>query len=139
MKGRKTIFKPIDVFLDKLLLSKWLYIIIGSLFIVVFARIFAWGAIIEWKNPNYIVDNELLGTFGDFIGGVLGTIFSIISIMLVVKTFSHQRKVTEDNAKQLEIQRFNDLFFELSVCNGEKCNVKEEFEEYLNKNNLYPY
>lgn len=136
MKGRKTIFKPIDVFLDKLLLSKWLYIIIGSLFLVVFARIFAWGAIIEWKNPNYIVDNELLGTFGDFIGGVLGTIFSIISIILVVKTFSHQRKVTEDNAKQLETQRFNDLFFELlQLYQSEVAELCGECETYKKKRN----
>lgn len=111
--SNESIWNSINKTIDNLLLSKWLYIIIGISFITIFAFIFKWGTIIEWQNPNYVVDNELLGTFGDFIGGVLGTFFSIISIIVVVKTFSHQRKVTEDNEKQLETQRFNDLFFEL--------------------------
>lgn len=43
----------------------------------------------------------------------------------IVKAF-YGAKVEDDVKRE-------DLFFELSVCNGEKCNVKEEFEEYLNK------
>lgn len=102
-----------DTFFDKFLLSVWPYFIMGAAFIIFFSGVFKWGRMIVWKDVNYVADNELLGTFGDFIGGVLGTIFTIISTLLVVRTFWHQRKVTKDNEKEVHIQRFNDLFFEL--------------------------
>ena len=102
-----------DRFFDKILLSVWPYFIVGVAFIVFFGSVFKWGRILVWKDVNYVVDNELLGTFGDFIGGVLGTIFTIISTLLVVRTFRHQRKVTTDNENEVHVQRFNDLFFEL--------------------------
>lgn len=98
---------------NKILLSKWFYIILGTLFIGCFGLIFRWGHIIIWRDPSYIVDHELLGTFGDFIGGVLGTIFTIASVILVAQTFLHQQNVTKDNKIELRTQRFNDSFFEL--------------------------
>lgn len=52
------------------------------------------------------IDPSVWGQFGDFIGGTLGVIFSLISVMLVVWTFKTQNKTAET-------QRFNDLFFEL--------------------------
>ena len=66
-----------------------------------------------FRNDSYVVDSTLFGTYGDFIGGVLGTIFTIISVFFLLVTFRHQRIVTKDNHKQMETQRFNDLFFEL--------------------------
>ncbi|NDV46943.1 hypothetical protein D0T49_07770 [Paludibacter sp. 221] len=102
-----------DNWLDRLLLSKWFYIIITLFFVCVFAYIFKWQHFCYWFNDEYVVDNELLGTFGDFIGGVLGTIFALISILILIRTFNQQRAVTEKNKEQIENQRFNDLFFEL--------------------------
>lgn len=98
---------------NKILLSKWFYIIGGALFIGFFGLIFRWGHIVVWRDPSHVVDHELLGTFGDFIGGVLGTIFTIASVILVAQTFIHQQDVTKDNKLELRTQRFNDLFFEL--------------------------
>ncbi|MDE6339378.1 MAG: hypothetical protein K2K97_06285, partial [Muribaculaceae bacterium] len=86
------------------------------------------------------------GSFGEFFGGIYGTIFTFISMVLVVITFYFQKKQTENSdtiqqniankaelaqealaekanefQKQLtqmsidqaELQRFNELFFEL--------------------------
>lgn len=102
-----------DNWLDRLLLSKWFYIIITLLFVGVFAYIFKWQHFCYWFDDKYVIDNELFGTFGDFIGGVLGTIFALISILILIRTFNQQRAVTEKNKEQIENQRFNDLFFEL--------------------------
>ena len=55
------------------------------------------------KNP---IDPSVWGQFGDFVGGTLGIILSLISVMLVVWTFKTQNRTAET-------QRFNDLFFEL--------------------------
>lgn len=62
---------------------------------------------------EYSIDSSAWGTFGDFVGGVLGTIFSIISLLLVIKTFKYQRDVTKISNDQMELQRFSEMFFEL--------------------------
>lgn len=99
---------------DKILIQKSFYIIITILFIGTFSFIFfKWHHIIYLFDTDYVVDNELLGTFGDFVGGVLGTIFALLSILIMIRTFNQQRKVTLKNIEQAESQRFNDLFFEL--------------------------
>lgn len=102
-----------DNWFDKLLMKKRFYIIITLLFVGIFAYIFKWQHIIHWFDNEYVVNHELLGTYGDFIGGVLGTIFALISILILIRTFNQQRAVTEKNKEQIENQRFNDLFFEL--------------------------
>lgn len=45
------------------------------------AGLFDWGA---------SVNNELLGTLGDFVGGILGTLIAIYSIAMLVKTLNAQ-------------------------------------------------
>ena len=102
-----------DNWFDKLLMKKRFYIIITLLFVGMFAYIFKWQHIIHLFDNEYVVNHELLGTYGDFIGGVLGTIFALISILILIRTFNQQRAVTEKNKEQIENQRFNDLFFEL--------------------------
>ena len=96
-----------------MLLSRWTYIILSLIFIILSSIAFKWGHLIKFFKEDYTADYILLGTFGDFVGGVLGTIFGVISVLLVVRTFNHQRTATDDNKKQLEIERFHDLFFEL--------------------------
>lgn len=128
---------------DKLLMSKWFYVVITILFIGVFAFIFKWQHFCYWFDEKYQVNHELLGTFGDFIGGVLGTLFVMVSIILLIRTFNQQRHVTTENKELADTQRFNDMFFELlrlyqeqikelrcnEVCeeidsDGEKCTCR---------------
>ena len=89
--------------------------------------------LIKLANEDYLLDNTLFGTFGDFIGGVLGTIFTIISVLLVIKTFKYQQMVTSSNETQLIVQRFNDLFFELLHLYqnqvNELCGQLDNFDE----------
>lgn len=133
-----------------LLLNKWFYISIGGVFIIVSCVIFKWNHTIQVFDSEFSANTNLLGTYGDFIGGVLGTIFTLLSVLLVIKTFKEQQKVSNQNSEQLEIQRFNDLFFELlklyqsevnELCGQgksvSKANNKEPIEveeiEYSNK------
>lgn len=99
--------------IDRLLMRRRFYIILTFFFIFVFGFVFIWEKEIHLFENGYIIDNELLGTYGDFIGGVLGTIFALISILILIRTFNQQKLVTEKNQEQIENQRFNDLFFEL--------------------------
>lgn len=44
---------------------------------------------------EYPVDNGLFGTYGDFIGGVVGTIVAFYSAFLLVKTLQSQENVNQ--------------------------------------------
>lgn len=47
-------------------------------------------------NGSWPVDNGLFGTYGDFIGGVVGTIIAFYSAYLLIKTFQSQEQVNRD-------------------------------------------
>ena len=49
----------------------------------------------EFGN-EYPIDNCLFGTYGDFIGGVVGTIVAFYSAFLLVKTLQSQEKVNKN-------------------------------------------
>lgn len=56
-----------------------------------------------WKRDfflfNETVDHELLGTLGDFIGGVLGTAISFYALYILIDTFKNQIKTNENVTK----------------------------------------
>ncbi len=124
---------------NELRLNQTVYIVIGVIFIGLSSLLFFWKREIHIFNPNYQIDNNLLGTYGDFIGGVLGTIFSIIGVVLVVETFILGQKQLKEqnkiNIDLLESQRFNDLFFELLHLYQEEvkdlCGQAEQIQPLL--------
>lgn len=69
--------------------SFWVVFIITGVVIGALFAVFFWerGEWFKWDAP---VDNGLLGTLGDFIGGVIGTGVAFYSIYLLVKTFQNQ-------------------------------------------------
>ena len=135
----KAFLSKISQGVDKILMSRWAYAVLSIVFIALSGIAFGWGQIIEPFKAGYIADYARLGTYGDFVGGVLGTIFGVISVLLMVKTFDHQRKATADNQTQLEIERFHDLFFELLRLYqsqvSDLCGVYRTFEK-SKKDNL---
>lgn len=118
---------------DKILLSKWFYFLITAFFLVFSAYVFSWGRIFEWRNKDYVADNNLLSTYGDFVGGVLGTIFAMLGTLLVVKTFIDQRKSSNT-------QIFNQMFYELFHLYqnqvGELCGQAERVRIIKEKNSV---
>lgn len=63
------------------------------------------------------IDNEVWGQFGDFIGGIIGTLISYISVRLLVRNLREQMKSNQQqaesntqNAKVFELQQFNEMF-----------------------------
>lgn len=58
-------------------------------------------------------DHEYLGAMGDFLGGFLGSIFGIITIYLVYKTYISQKEELELSRKLIQKQNFESTFFSL--------------------------
>ncbi len=126
----------------EVLLKLWPYLVATFLFAAISFWFFSWGQDIHLAKKGYVIDNELFGTYGDFFGGVLGTIFSLCSVILLIKTFQHQRVVTKRSADQMDLQRFHDLFFELlrlyqsqvaELCSVEDFPKEQKVVHYSNK------
>jgi len=121
-----------ESFLERLLQGKCTYIILTIVFFAFSFLCFKWGRPFHMFNKDYIIDHELFGTFGDFFGGVLGTIFTLISVLLVVRTFKYQQLVTKDNQELQKAQQFNDLFFELiHLYQSEVKELNGDFERVI--------
>lgn len=98
------------------------YLIITGIFFLFAIVMFTWQL---WDSLSYSlsIDHAVWGQFGDFIGGTLGVIFSLVGIIFVVVTFQSQQK----NAAE---QRFNDMFFEaLKVLHEQEKELQFRYEE----------
>ncbi|MFN7839569.1 MAG: hypothetical protein ACK5QG_16505, partial [Bacteroidota bacterium] len=59
------------------------------------------------------IDFPTTGQFGDFIGGVVGTIISGAGFIFLYLTLSEQREAIENQKKSHQHERFESKFFEL--------------------------
>ncbi len=67
----------------------------------------------DFINTKTTVDLPTAGTFGDFIGGFVGTIFALVGIFLLYATLQVQRQELTDSRKVFVKQQFDNTFFEL--------------------------
>lgn len=56
------------------------------------------------RSCLYTIDEEVIGQFGDFVGGVAGTIFALVGVLLYYVALSEQRKDLKVNQDNLKIQ-----------------------------------
>lgn len=84
----------------------WLGVIISFYFVISTAID---GYCIWGNNKDY----EVTGQFGDFIGGVVGTLFSLAGTLFVYMTFKEQIKFNNEqknfNTKQIEFNNFQQI------------------------------
>lgn len=115
------------------------------------------GLLFLWKRSFFVfnetIDNGLLGTLGDFIGGVLGTFIALYTLVILIRTLQNQIKTNENVIKtnettiqtnkasisQMEYQIFDNKFstllnlYQEAINNyrkGDKCG-KEAFDELV--------
>lgn len=78
--------------------SAWHLLIAICIILVVLALVF-----FLWNQPKFyfdeIIDHELFGTFGDFVGGFLGTIVAVFSVYFLVRTLRSQIDSNTDTVK----------------------------------------
>ena len=89
-------------------------ILIFSKWVVVFSLVAIIITIILYLNSGYInltckVNPSVIGTFGDFIGGFIGTLLSLVTVFLVWLAYISQKKelkeLAEQGQKQVRIQQ----------------------------------
>lgn len=92
-----------------------------------------------WKQELFIfsvsIDSDKFGQFGEFFGGVLGTIFALISILFLINTFKQQQRITNENEVLVNTQIFNDLFFELLNLYQAQTKELQDNDQYEGEEN----
>lgn len=71
----------------------WAIVISSIIFFIAFFFIFKYNH--PWKEYEYPIDDDLFGAYGDFAGGVLGTIFAAYGTIMLIRTFQNQMKTNE--------------------------------------------
>jgi len=108
---------------DEKYFFKWMKVFIYGGLTIAFVLAVVFG-INQYYNCSSPVDTAIFGTYGDFIGGILGTIVAFYSAYLLIKTFINQTVVnksvvaanikaeaaSERQAYQTELQLFDNKF-----------------------------
>ena len=102
--------------------------------------------IFSLKKPfndwSFKTNPELFGLYGNFIGGFVGTLFSIVAVFLLYKTLITQQKTlkTQEDAikqqkKTSEIEQFETTFFNLLKTQQEITSSIKAYFSLLKLNN----
>ncbi|QDK80821.1 hypothetical protein EXU85_20300 [Spirosoma sp. KCTC 42546] len=73
-----------------------------------------------WSSNK--IDFGITGQFGDFIGGVVGTLFSLSGTLLIFLTFQEQKEQNYKESIRNNIDGFESTFFELIKLHRENIN-----------------
>lgn len=110
-------------------------LIIGVLTILIFSLRKPFN---DW---SFNADPILFGLYGDFLGGFVGTIFSLVAVFLLYETLKAQQNTIRNQEESLnhqkissEIERFETTFFNLLRTQQEIANGIKSHFWYLNKN-----
>ena len=108
-------------------------IILGAVIFIVFR---------SW-NYSLTINEEKIGQFGDFVGGVVGSIFAFAGVILYYVALTEQRKDIEINRKTLEtqVEALNQQIEEFKAQTKEMQDTRTVYEEqtilYREQTNYY--
>jgi len=98
--------------IHKALVNAWTYFWGTLLCFGIALLCFVWQ-ITDELSLDLPIDPAVWGQYGDFVGGTVGIIFSLIGVVFVSRTFVQQKDVAESQQQLSNLQRFNDMCFEL--------------------------
>lgn len=113
----------------------WCICISLTVLAIVISILFFLGRPFGWYGDGYVIDNEVWGNLGDFIGGMFGPLLATVTLLMMWWTLRDQQKLSaksntlqqtlaqdaknlqeqieEKQNQQAASQRFNDMFFSL--------------------------
>lgn len=67
----------------------------------------------NYWNTNENINMPIAGQIGDFVGGLAGTFFTLVGVLLLFETLALQRKELMESRKVFEKQQFETTYFNL--------------------------
>jgi len=115
--------KKIEKFIEKQgALMALIFIIIGLIIIIVSLIVKPFN---DW---SFCSDPTLFAQYGDFIGGFIGTLFTLAGFVLIYKTFIAQQETIELQKRTFLLERNDNLFFNL--LNSQQ-NITDKIKAYF--------
>lgn len=107
--------------------------LLGLLFILISAIVFI--CFRSW-NFSFVLDEAIIGQYGDFVGGIIGSIFAFVGVILYYVALNTQREDIRINrdALQLQMQALNQQIEEFKAQTEE---LQETRRVYVEQTNLY--
>src|SRR5688572_29198754 len=93
--------------------SKEHRIFVGLILTGLFLIFAPYKSLDEFQLLGYRLDTDKYNELGDFVGGVVGTFFSIIAVYLLYKTYTVQRQELTSTRSLLLKQQFETTFFSM--------------------------
>ena len=87
----------------RVLTEKAGFILVVVGFVIIIGAIIAFVYFRSWSFSSTI-NEEIVGQFGDFVGGVVGTLFALVGVVLYYVALTEQRKDLKINHDNLKIQ-----------------------------------
>lgn len=122
-----------EKFLSKGVTSFSLFLMIVGLIVIIIYPVYT---AIDYP---FKIKPELFGQYGDFVGGIVGSLFSLAAALLLYKTLMTQIKAFDLQKKELEfqseanrIERFETTFFNLLSTNRDIANSIKTYVFSLN-------
>jgi len=109
--------------LDKVLTEKnlkmaaWISFVVGATVFIVFIFLLAFHFSIALKNDELKMDAT--GQFGDFVGGVVGTLWALLASILLYLTLLKQEQNSKQANKAIALQQFDSMCFSLINLHNE--------------------
>ncbi|HZL10370.1 MAG TPA: putative phage abortive infection protein [Prolixibacteraceae bacterium] len=123
-------------FLNKNIIPFSFFLMIIGISIIAFATTKT-----PFNDWSFKIDPELSGQFGSFIGGIVGSLFSLVAALLLYKTLMTQVKTLKQQKKGLKrqkiasrIESFETTFFNLLSTQQEIRNTIKTYTFTLNEN-----
>lgn len=102
---------------EKVFTEKAGFILVVVGFVIIIGAIIAFACFRSWSFSSTI-NEEIVGQFGDFMGGVVGTLFALVGVVLYYVALAEQRNISE------KIKEINELTAQMRA-------ITREHNEYL--------
>lgn len=87
---------------------------------------FLWGRTFGWYKEGYVVDNEVWGNLGDFVGGMFGPLLTFITIFFMWWTITEQQaQMKKSNRLTARLQKRQERI------DNENRQIQEAFENEI--------
>lgn len=108
---------------------------------IIFVPFFIYVSFDTYFSTSYIIDTDLAAKYGDFVGGLFGSIVGVINLILLYHIFKNQDnisklqlKITEEQSL-ISKQQFNKYSEELEkIENSRKLNLNKDKLDFISNN-----
>ena len=95
---------------DYTIIIAWILVILGGASMLIYIALLFYNGI---ASVNGVIDLQGFGSFGDYVGGVVGSIWSLAAILFIYRTYVLQKNELNILREYNKFEKFQTTFFSL--------------------------